>query len=142
MHPIRRLRTCCLALAAAAGVSAHALDLTVVFEGAGLQEGRVQTALYDGTTPWLRDKPLRSATVAADADGRATAVFRGLPPGRYGLSAFHDADADGRFGTYPLGIPREAYGFSRNARGLMGPPSFDDAALEVRADQTITVRLK
>ena len=30
-----------------------------------------------------------------------------------------------------LGIPKEGYGFSNDAKGRMGPPSFDDAAVEV-----------
>ncbi|MCS4509618.1 DUF2141 domain-containing protein [Xylophilus ampelinus] len=126
----------------AAAVSAHAVELTVTIEGEGLGKGAVQTALYCGAEGWLKDKPVRGETARAGADGRAVVVFRKLEPGRYGLSAFHDENADGTLDTYPLGIPREAYGFSRDARGMFGPPSFDASAIELQKDTAITVQVK
>ena len=42
----------------------------------------------------------------------------------------HDEDGDGQFDTGFLGIPNEGYGFSSDARGTMGPPSFDSAAFD------------
>ena len=36
-------------------------------------------------------------------------------------------DADDDFDTNFLGIPTENYGFSNNARGLFGPPNWEDA---------------
>ncbi|MFE8646575.1 DUF2141 domain-containing protein [Sphingomonas sp. NCPPB 2930] len=137
-----RLGTWGLLAASAAAVSAHAMDLTVTIEGKDLGKGVVQTALYRGAEGWLKDKPVRGETVRAGADGRAVVVFRGLEPGRYGLSAFHDENADGKLDTYPLGIPREAYGFSRDARGLFGPPSFDASAIDLQKDTAITVQVK
>ena len=130
-----------LALLAAA-VSAHAVDLTVTIEGKDLGKGVVQTALYRGAEGWLKDKPVRSETASAGADGRAVVVFRGLEAGRYGLSAFHDENADGKLDTYPLGIPKEAYGFSRDARGMFGPPSFDASAIDLQKDTAITVQVR
>ena len=45
-------------------------------------------------------------------------------------------------GTNPVGLPIERYGFSRDARGMMGPPKFADAAVDLQADTTITITLK
>ena len=50
---------------------------------------------------------------------------------------FHDADGDGELGTNILGIPNEGYGFSNGARGLIGPPSFDAAAITMGADDGV-----
>ena len=47
------------------------------------------------------------------------------------MAAFHDADGDGELDQNILRIPTEGYGFSNGARGFMGPPSFDDAALTI-----------
>ncbi|KQM70067.1 DUF2141 domain-containing protein [Xylophilus sp. Leaf220] len=137
-----RLGTWGLLAASAVAVSAHAMDLTVTIEGKDLGKGVVQAALYRGAEGWLKDKPVRGETVRAGADGRAVVVFRGLEPGRYGMSAFHDENADGKLDTYPLGIPREAYGFSRDARGLFGPPSFDASAVDLQKDTAIAVQVK
>ena len=41
-----------------------------------------------------------------------------------------------------LGLPTERYGFSNDARGRMGPPGFDAAAVPLDADHSITIRLR
>lgn len=45
-------------------------------------------------------------------------------PGTDAVALHHDDD---RFGTGLFGIPTEGTGASRDARGSMGPPSFEDA---------------
>ena len=50
------------------------------------------------------------------------------------MAAFHDADSDGRLNTNLLGIPTEGFGFSNGAIGFMGPPSFDEAAVTIGAE--------
>ena len=60
-------------------------------------------------------------------------VFENVEPGRYALSAYHDRNGNGKLDVGAFGIPNEPFGFSRNARGKMGPPAFDDAAFEVPA---------
>ena len=79
---------------------------------------------------WLKS-PLATATARAD---RATAlcVFEKIPPGIYGLSAFHDKNNNGKLDTNLLSIPSEDYGASNNARGTFGPPSFEDAKFAYR----------
>ncbi len=64
-----------------------------------------------------------------------------LPPGTYALGLFHDLNGNGVLDKNLFGIPKEPYGFSNNARGRLGPPSFEDAAISVTGDQPITIRL-
>ena len=47
------------------------------------------------------------------------------------VAAFHDADGDGELAQNFVGMPTEGYGFSNGARGFMGPPSFEAAAVSV-----------
>lgn len=72
------------------------------------------------------------ASVTVDADGTATARFTGVPAGRYAVSSYQDVNRDGRlnFGGM-MGAPVEPWGYSRGARGVMGPPRFEDAAIRV-----------
>jgi len=79
---------------------------------------------------WLK-APLAKA--AAKADGpTALCVFENIPPGVYGVSAFHDKNDNGKLDTNLLSIPSEDYGASNNARGSFGPPSFEDAKFAYR----------
>ena len=54
-------------------------------------------------------------------------VFKGVPKGVYGISAFHDQNNNGKLDTNLLGLPTEDYCASRDARNTFGPPSFEDA---------------
>lgn len=87
-------------------------------------QGSVVCALFD-QRGWL--KSTRYPARARIVHGRATCVFRQVAAGTYGISAFHDTNDNGKLDTNFLGIPTEDYCASRDARGVMGPPSFDDA---------------
>jgi len=91
--------------------------------------GVVRCGLF-ARSGWLT-KPVGSATVRADT-ARPICVFRGIPAGTYGLSAFHDKNGNGKLDTNFLGMPTEDYCASNNARGFMGPPSFEDSKFTYR----------
>lgn len=135
----RHLLACAALLTAA---SASAFDLTVTLMGATSAAGAIRAALYTDEASWLKeDRSLQARSTPADRAG-AVLVFRGLPAGRYAVSAFHDENDNDRLDTNLLGIPSEPYGFSRDARGRFGPPAFTDAVLDLKADQAITLQLK
>ena len=117
---------------------AQALDLTVEVLQARSTQGQVSAGLYAGAATWL-GTPLQGQR--APAGERTVLVFRDLPAGRYALSVFHDENGNGKLDRNIVGMPTEPYGFSRDAQGHMGPASFDDAALDLQADTTVTVHL-
>lgn len=45
------------------------------------------------------------------------------------IAVFQDLDGDGRLTKNGFGLPVEPYGFSNNARSLLGPPGFSQAAM-------------
>ena len=134
--PTRHLLLAALLLAL--GSAARAFDLTVEVLNARSGQGTVDGALFGGTDNWLR-QPLQGARQPAGA--KVVLVYRDLPAGRYALSVFHDENGNGKLDANVAGIPLERYGFSRDARGPMGPPSFADAAVDLRADTTFTINL-
>lgn len=89
--------------------------------------GQVLCAAYDAESKWLSTDVV-DGTIARIVNGKAVCVFRGLKPGRYAISAYHDEDGDEELDTNFLGIPSEDYCASRNARASFGPPAFADAA--------------
>jgi uncharacterized protein (DUF2141 family) len=92
-------------------------------------EGQVACALFT-KGQWLgeTDKPV----FAAIRNRRAVCVFRNVRPGVYAISAFHDENRNKELDTNFLGIPTEGWCTSRNAKGFLGPPKFDDAKFEYR----------
>jgi len=84
-----------------------------------------------------------STASPAAAPGTVRAVFHGIPPGRYAVSAFLDPDDLNRLSTGLFGIPSEPYGFSNDARGTFGPPSWERASVSVPSQgATITIHLR
>jgi uncharacterized protein (DUF2141 family) len=86
---------------------------------------------------WLKDA-FRAATVKINGK-KALCVFKEVPAGTYGISAFHDENNDGKLDTNLVGYPIEQYCASNNARNLMSAPSWSDAKFSYRGG---TLRLR
>jgi uncharacterized protein (DUF2141 family) len=87
-------------------------------------KGVVRCGLFT-ESGWLKT-PVQ-ASVASIREGAALCVFKKIPKGIYGISAFHDENVNGKLDTNFIGLPTEDYCASRDARGSFGPPSFSDA---------------
>lgn len=74
-------------------------------------------------------------------DRRVEIVIDEVPAGRFALSAFHDVNKNFELDTNMLGIPSERWGVSREAEGFLGPPSYEAAALDLKADERLEVAL-
>jgi uncharacterized protein (DUF2141 family) len=124
---------------------ARAGDLVVSLRGVASAEGMVRVAACppegypEGNCRFIARAPARPGTMELR--------IAGLPEGRFGVSAFHDADGDGRLGKDWLGRPTEAVGFGNDAPiGRFGPPGFEAASLvmpaagEVRTVVTLRYR--
>ncbi|WP_395055623.1 DUF2141 domain-containing protein [Polaromonas sp.] len=116
------------AMLAAAAV--HAGDLTVEVKLPPERQGTVRAALFDKAEGFPRGTPLRTAT-GQPGQGKATLQFADLPAGDYALTAYLDENSNNKLDSNLFGLPTEPYGFSRNARGMAGPPPFADASFRV-----------
>jgi uncharacterized protein (DUF2141 family) len=63
----------------------------------------------------------------AIASSESVCPFDPIPAGTYAVACFHDENKNGKLDTGLFGIPTEGTVASNNAKGFMGPPSFDDA---------------
>jgi len=79
---------------------------------------------------WLKDA-FRASIVKVNGK-KALCVFKEVPAGTYGISAFHDENNDGKLDTNLVGYPLEEYCASNNARNLMSAPSWSDAKFTYR----------
>jgi uncharacterized protein (DUF2141 family) len=102
------------------------------------EEGPIRCGLYDAKKDWLSSRYAFKST--GHVEGRvAVCRFDGVPPGRYAISAYHDADDDSELDRNFVGIPSEDFTFSSGARAGLGPPSFEDADFVFRGG---TLRLR
>jgi uncharacterized protein (DUF2141 family) len=125
--------------------SAWAGDLVVTLRDVASGEGMVRVAACppdgypEGTCRFIARAPARP--------GPMELRIAGLPEGRFGVSAYHDADGDGRLGKDWLGRPTEAVGFGNDAPiGRFGPPGFEAASIAIPAGgevrTTVTLRYR
>ena len=59
------------------------------------------------------------------------------------MALLHDENANGKADRAMGMMPKEGFGFSRDAKVKMGPPAFDEAAVEIdRAPRTLPIRMR
>lgn len=131
-----------LALAAlAAPWMVHAAELRVTVSNGPSAPATLYLAVFDGAEAFANGQAAWSQKVEM-VEGTAQWVFDNVPPGRYAVKSFADENGNAKLDTNLFGLPVERYGFSNNARGRMGPPGFEAAAVEVDADRSISFELK
>jgi uncharacterized protein (DUF2141 family) len=134
---MKTIFACALLLAA---TPALAENLVVKVTGAG-SGGQIVAAIYAASDGFSGFDTKKAAAVqmAPVAGGGATLTFTGLKPGKYAVSAFHDADKDGKLKTNFIGIPKEPVGVSNNPGGM---PSFTKSQVAVPAAAPVEIMLR
>ena len=139
--PVKSIHTTLLVAVAWLPLAASAADLRVSVTDGPAAPATLYLAVFDSADALASNQAVVSQKIEL-RDGAAQLVFSGLPAGRYVVKSFADENGNAKLDTNLLGLPTERYGFSNDARGRMGPPSFDAAAVVLDADHSITVRLR
>jgi len=105
--------------------------------------GQVGCTIFSSTDGFPTDqaKALRKVMTPIKED-KAACDFTGLPAGHYAVAVMHDENSNGKLDTNFLGIPKEGTGASNDAKGSMGPPTFDAASFDYaggRKDLTVHI---
>ena len=98
-------------------------------------KGNIALALYDNAGSFTK-KEIKATSVTAKK-GKVMAIFDNVPAGTYAVALFHDENQNGKMDFNMVGIPKEAYAFSNNAKGILAPPKFKDAAFEINREEKI-----
>jgi uncharacterized protein (DUF2141 family) len=104
-------------------------------------QGAVMCRLYDAPEGFPGKPPFRAQMRVAIEGQAATCTFPHLPPGTYAVAAFHDENDNGKLDTNFLGIPKEGVGVSNNAKGVLGPPKWEQARFDLSGDLTIEISM-
>lgn len=118
------------ATAAAVEGASPAELMTLRVAGAANDAGSIKIAIY-GSEETFNDPDRALATNTLPIkDGVAEWIIPvAALPSEIAIAAYHDENEDEQLTLNRFGIPSERYGFSRNARGLTGPPSFRQAVI-------------
>ena len=114
---------------------------TVEITGLRSTDGIVRVAVFDETTPFPGGEAITRIAVPAQ-DDRVVLTLTNLPSGRYAVAFFHDENANNEFDRGVFGLPLEGFGFSNDAQVLLGPPDFDEAAIDFAATDRISARMR
>lgn len=110
-------------------------DISLTIKNISSNEGELIIGLYNTNESFLK-KPFKYIILDAQK-GTLQTSFKGIPAGAYAISLFHDLDNDRKLTTNFLGIPKEKYGTSNDAKGMFGPPKWEDAKFTI-LDQNIS----
>jgi uncharacterized protein (DUF2141 family) len=109
-------------------------NLEVTFKELRDSTGQVCLSLYSGPKGFPKggaDSDLLSTKCTPIANGAATLTFGDLKPGKYAVTAFHDANSDGKMNKNSFGMPEEGFGFSNNPEIGFSAPSFSETEFQV-----------
>jgi uncharacterized protein (DUF2141 family) len=103
--------------------------------------GSVLLSLYNSAThfPGNADQAVQISQ-ASIHNGKAVAVFEKVAFGTYAVAVLHDENGNLQMDTNFMGLPTEGYGVSNDARGVLGPPKYSDAAFQFK-DLSKSIRI-
>jgi uncharacterized protein (DUF2141 family) len=130
-----------MGVAAVCATLGAAAELEVKIEGVEGHEGQLAIGLYNGAEGFPDEGKEFKGALAELSGTNVLYTFTDIPAGTYAVAAFHDENGDGKMDRNLIGLPKEGFGFSRGAKGKFGPPSFEDAAVEVKEGEPTRTRV-
>jgi uncharacterized protein (DUF2141 family) len=100
--------------------------ITAAVTGLEGEQGSVLIQLANSAADYDSDDDAFRHAAGKATDGRAAFTFENVPYGDYAIKVFHDENDNRKIDIGWRG-PTERYGFSNDARGLIGPPSWEAA---------------
>jgi len=120
-----------------------AADLQVDIKGLKNKKGQILVGMFDDEKKFPNKEAEFRGLVIKPGDKKASVVFKDVPEGVYAVAIIHDENMDGKLGKNTLGIPNEGYAFSNNAKGVFGPPTFEEASFAMGSeDKKIEMKMR
>jgi len=116
---------------------AESLRMETVIRVTGLkpQPGSLRIAVFESPDGFPKSEQSTKTTVI-ETNGEHLDFSLSLPVNHpVAIAVFQDLDGNKIISKSSIGIPIEPYGFSNNARGLLGPPTFQQAVVRINEGQ-------
>jgi len=122
-------------------LQAQKFDLRVTVTSINSAKGLIEFALYKNPEVFTQaGKTHRLARVNAQK-GEVSFVFADLEAGKYSIVVYHDENQNKICDKNFFAIPTEAYAFSNNVRPKLTVPSFDDCAINLQQNKSISIKM-
>jgi uncharacterized protein (DUF2141 family) len=122
-------------------LQAQKFDLRVTVTAISNAKGLIEFALYKNPEVFTQaGKTHRLARVNAQK-GDVSFVFADLEAGKYSIVVYHDENQNKICDKNFFAIPTEAYAFSNNVRPKLTVPSFDDCAINLQQNKSISIKM-
>ena len=106
-------------------------SLTIEFDGLRNSNGQIILEFID-------ENEIKIMEITKNiVDKKCIIVIKNLKPGKYAFKYFHDENKNENLDLNWIGIPKEGYGFSNNAKGTLGPPSFEKTIFVIKENTTL-----
>ncbi|MCB0702211.1 MAG: DUF2141 domain-containing protein [Ignavibacteriae bacterium] len=123
-------------------MSKDAVQLTVKITNTESNNGQLVIYLHNNPDYFPKEKKKAFRVIKSKIEkNTAKIIIKDIPTGKYAIAVHHDENGNNEVDTNFLGIPNEDFGASNNAKGFMGPPSFEDASFLIENDKTITINM-
>lgn len=119
-----------------------ALSLKITLHNLKPERGVVNLAIYESDSSFLKDDGVVYYAVEKVDRADSLVIHLRVSSGVYAISTYQDVNEDKHLNKNFIGIPSEPYGFSNDAMGLMGPPSFREAAIHVVDHMNVQIHLR
>lgn len=136
-HPLLALAMPAIAfmMAACPAIADERVAVDVSIVGIETLEGEIVIAVFDTEESFdERLNPVAFAYLPVDSAVVSWSTEL-VAPAVYAVAVYHDLNGNRELDMRRIGGPREPYGFSNNARGVFGPPGFDDAQITIELER-------
>lgn len=120
--------------------------LDVTFQQLKTSAGQVCLSLFSGPKGFPSGgagSDLLVSKCTPVVNSSATFSFSDLKPGKYAITAFHDANTDGKMNKTAFGLPEEGFGFSNNPEIAFSAPTFAETEFQVsETKSTVSIKFK
>jgi uncharacterized protein (DUF2141 family) len=117
-------------------------SLIVEIEGFESDKGTARIAVFNSVDGYPTKPEKAYKKIVSEVKNRKVSlIISDLPPGTYAIAVHHDENDNNKVDTNFLGIPTENFGASNDAKGFMGPPSFEDSKFELNTNNK-KIRIK
>lgn len=140
--PLARIMGLILATISVSAFAQNPSSVHVFIDGLRSSQGKVSFALHNRADSFP-SRPLNALARKHSpiTEGKSEARFEGIAPGEYAIAVYHDENNNNTLDSNFIGIPKEGVGASNNARGRMGPPTFEDAKFQLNG-QALQLNIK
>lgn len=115
--------------------------ITVKVKGITEEKGVMSIALFSSEDEYKSKDTYFLAERVPITSKDFSFTFSDVPYGVYAVKVYHDVNSDEELDTNWIGMPKEPFGFSNDAKGKMGPPSFEAASFKAEGDTELVINL-